>query len=186
MLDIIVAGVGGQGVLTLARIIGEAAMEKGLDVLVAETHGLSQRGGSVVVHVRIGSEAPLMPAGRGDLLIGLELMEALRYAAFLREGGEMVVDDILIPPPATRAPRREELKESISSLPVTSKIIEATAIASKLGDHRAANVVLLGYSIAATRLGRLIDMEGASKIVASLGEISLRALREGYAIGARA
>lgn len=184
MLNIIIAGVGGQGVLTLARLIGEAAVERGLNALVAETHGLSQRGGSVVVHVRIGYEAPLVPVGGGDLLIGLELIESLRYAPYMKEGGEAVVDDVLIPPPAVRSPPKEEVLRSLFSLPIKARVIEATRLATDLGDHRAANVVMLGYAIAATRLGEAIDIKAAESAVAALGEISIRALRAGYALGA--
>ncbi|MEM4476465.1 MAG: 2-oxoacid:acceptor oxidoreductase family protein, partial [Desulfurococcaceae archaeon] len=78
--NILIAGVGGQGLLTLGELIGSAAIESGVDVTIAEVHGLSQRGGSVVVHVRLGpGSSPVIPRGAADLLIGLEAIETARY-----------------------------------------------------------------------------------------------------------
>ncbi len=107
VLNIIVAGIGGQGVITLSKLIAEAARRLGHNTVTAETHGLSQRGGSVEVHVRIGDAvAPLAPRGAVDVIVGLELMEGLRVLPYLKRGGLIILNNRLITPwmPATRLP----------------------------------------------------------------------------------
>ncbi len=95
--DIVLAGVGGQGILTIASILGEAALRDNLYLKQAETHGMSQRGGAVVSHVRISEKpvaADLIPLGTADLILSVEPMEALRYLPFLREDGYIVSNSI--------------------------------------------------------------------------------------------
>ncbi len=100
--SIVIVGVGGQGALTLARWIGEAALAEGYDVRIAEIHGMSQRGGSVEVHVRFGREvyAPIVVEAGADLVIALEAVEALRGFRYLKPGGVLVINKRVIQPPA--------------------------------------------------------------------------------------
>ncbi|MFU8795113.1 MAG: indolepyruvate oxidoreductase subunit beta [Dethiobacteria bacterium] len=92
--DILIAGVGGQGTILTGRVIAALAIAEGLDVKTAETHGMAQRGGSVITHVRIGEKvySPLIPAGDGDILISFEKLEALRWLPFLSPTGTVIVN----------------------------------------------------------------------------------------------
>ena len=99
-LDIALVGVGGQGTILASNVLAELGMAAGYDVKKAEVHGMSQRGGSVVSHVRWGPEvfSPIIPAGGADILVAFEKMEAARYAALLAPGGTAIVNDFAIEP----------------------------------------------------------------------------------------
>ncbi len=132
--------------ITLASIIANAAMIKGVNAIVAETHGLSQRGGTVIVHVRLGDvEAPLIPPKGADVILAMELMEALRYKYYLKEGGVIVANDYIIPPPLpdVKVPSRDEILSRLGKV----HLVRATDLALKLGDVRVANVILLGKAL---------------------------------------
>jgi indolepyruvate ferredoxin oxidoreductase, beta subunit len=92
--DILIAGVGGQGTILTGRVIAALAMSEGLDVKTAETHGMAQRGGSVITHVRMGKKvySPLIPQGDGDILLSFEKLEALRWLPFLSPEGTVIVN----------------------------------------------------------------------------------------------
>ena len=98
--QIILTGVGGQGLISMGRILGEVLLERGFKVRVAEVHGLAQRGGSVIVHVKYGDEdlSPTIPRGNADLIISLELLEAARNISYLRRGGTLIVNGLILPP----------------------------------------------------------------------------------------
>jgi indolepyruvate ferredoxin oxidoreductase beta subunit len=100
LLNCLITGVGGQGTVLLSRLIGEAAVNRGLDVRGSETIGMAQRGGSVASHLRIGEGgfSPLIPPGRADLIIAFECAEALRTLPFLSPGGNMLVLDRVLSP----------------------------------------------------------------------------------------
>ncbi len=183
--NVLVVGVGGQGILTLSQLIGEAALTRGLNVLVAETHGLSQRGGAVVVHVRIGDvDSPLIPLGEADLMIGLELLEVLRNISYMRRGGFIVADRLVVPPstPDTRAPSFESVVKALEGLDVKLIVAPASEVAEKLGDIRVANVYLLGLALSKTKLGELLDYNSVAKALRRLPnpELNLKALELGY------
>jgi indolepyruvate ferredoxin oxidoreductase beta subunit len=186
--NIVIAGVGGQGVLTLSRIIGEASLAGGLNILVAETHGLSQRGGSVVVHVRIGDvDSPLVPLGEADLMIGLELLEVLRNVSYMRRGGFIVADKLVIPPsiPGVTVPSVDSVIEALRGLDVELILTPASEVAEKLGDVRVANVYLLGRALSKTRLGDIISFDSVARVLRGLPnpELNLKALELGYTGG---
>lgn len=92
--DILISGVGGQGTILTGRIIAALAMSEGMDVKTAETHGMAQRGGSVITHVRIGEKvfSPLIPVGDGDVLLSFEKLEALRWLPYLSPKGTVIVN----------------------------------------------------------------------------------------------
>jgi len=186
--NILIAGVGGQGVLTLSRIIGEASLASGLNVLVAETHGLSQRGGAVVVHVRIGDvDSPLVPLGEADLMIGLELLEVVRNIGYMRRGGFIVADRLIIPPsiPDVKTPSLDNVIEALKGLDVRLTVIPASEVAEKLGDVRVANVYLLGQAISITKLGSIIGFDSVVKVLRGFPnpELNLKAFKLGYVGG---
>ena len=143
--NIIIAGVGGQGILTIASIIDLAAMNLGLHVKQAEVHGMSQRGGAVESHLRISSEeiySDLIPLGKADLILSIEPMEALRYLPYLSPEG-VIVTATEPYKNITHYPEEEKLmdtiKESAAHLPV-----EAGTLARKAGSPKSFNVVMLG------------------------------------------
>lgn len=145
-INIILAGVGGQGILTIANVLGMAALEQGLYLKQAEVHGMSQRGGDVQSNLRISSDpihSDLIPLGGADIIISMEPMEALRYLPYLRPGGAVVTNTnpfVNIPD----YPAQEVLEEAYSGLSCRCVRIDADAIAKEAASPRSANIVLLG------------------------------------------
>ena len=152
--DIILAGVGGQGILSIATVIGSAALRQELHLKQAEVHGMSQRGGDVQSHLRISSDtihSDLIPRGGADLIISLEPMEALRYQPWLAKEGWIITNTtplVHIP----NYPDMEAVRASLAKLPNVIAI-DVDAIAKEAGSPRSANMVLLGA--AASVLGML-------------------------------
>jgi indolepyruvate ferredoxin oxidoreductase beta subunit len=146
--DILVVGIGGQGTILTSNILGEACLIDGRSVRGAETHGMAQRGGSVETHIRIGAQhGPLIPAGEADLVIALELIEALRYRHFLADEGSMVVNRELIVPTSVhmkklRVPTAEDILERLGE--VHPCVIEANSLALRAGSVLTQNIVMLG------------------------------------------
>ena len=143
--DIILAGVGGQGILSIATVIGSAALEQGLYIKQAEVHGMSQRGGDVQSHLRLSTDpihSDLIPHGGADLIVSLEPMEALRYLPYLSQDGWIVTNSVPfqnIP----NYPEPERVLEALRSQPRVI-IIDADATAKEVNSARSANMVLLG------------------------------------------
>ena len=145
--DIILAGVGGQGILSIATIIGSAALEQGLYITQAEVHGMSQRGGDVQSHLRLSSEpvhSDLIPRGGADLIVSLEPMEALRYLPFLSEGGWIITNTV----PFCNIPNYPPIEDVMEELGKLPRVIalDVDAAARETGSPRSANMVLLGAS----------------------------------------
>jgi len=147
--DILVTGVGGQGLLTLGSIIGVACSIRGLDAAVAEVHGMSQRGGSVVVYIRIRSEpGPVMPVGGADHMLALELLEAARYMHYVKRGGHITINDFTWPPPLVTYPSREKLISEMRAKGVKLSVVNANDLSTKItGSPISANIALLGYAL---------------------------------------
>jgi len=183
--SIIIAGVGGQGLLTMGSLLGEALLKQGYKVSVGEVHGLSQRGGSVVVYVKYAEyqPSPVVAPGEGDVLVSLELIEAARRLPLLSRSGLALVNDFLLPPPAAeRVPSREELVTSIRRA-VRSVFIEALPLAEKAGSSAAVNMVMLGALAACKAAG--VSLEAVRSVVAArfrgaAGAVNLRAVELGY------
>ena len=143
--DIILAGVGGQGILSIATVIGEAALKENLNIKQAEVHGMSQRGGDVQSNLRISSDpiaSDLIPKGCADLIISLEPMEALRYLPYLAKDGWIVTNTepfVNIPD----YPAIEDINAELAKIANVIKV-DVDAIAKEAGNPRGANIVLLG------------------------------------------
>jgi len=143
--DIILCGVGGQGILSIATIIGEAAMKEDLYIKQAEVHGMSQRGGDVQSNLRISSEpiaSDLIPMGSADVIISMEPMEALRYLPFLSKEGWIITSSapfVNIP----NYPEMETIKAELEQLPHVI-MLDIEQKAKDAGVPRSANVILLG------------------------------------------
>ena len=147
--SILLAGVGGQGILRASDIMCMAMMEAGLDVKKSEVHGMAQRGGCVTSHVRYGSKvySPLAKLGSIDLLVAFEKMETLRYLNYLTKDATIIVNAEEIYPPAVNSGDVPYPEDAISFLKSNYKQvreIDATALAKQSGNIKTANVVLLG------------------------------------------
>ncbi len=145
--DIILCGVGGQGILSIATIIGEAATKADINLKQAEVHGMSQRGGDVQSNLRLSTEtiySDLIPKGGADVIISMEPMEALRYLPYLSKDGVIVTSNkpfVNIP----NYPDEEALFAELASLPNVVQL-DIEAVAKEAGSIRSANVVLLGMA----------------------------------------
>lgn len=148
--DLVIAGVGGQGVLMISDVIGRAAVLAGKPVCGAETHGMAQRGGSVINHTRIGCRySPLVAAGSADLLVALEPVEGLRFSHFLsREGVALVNTRPVLPITVTLGqaayPPLEKLIELLGQRCSNVIAMDASLLAEKAGTSQAMNMVMLG------------------------------------------
>lgn len=143
--DMILAGVGGQGVLSIAAIIGVAAVDGGLRLKQAEVHGMSQRGGAVQSHLRIADRpihSDLIPEGMADMLLSMEPMEALRYVSFLAPDGVIVAERTPVVN-IGNYPDLERVHAALKAYP-RAHLVDAEGIARELRAARASNMVLLG------------------------------------------
>ncbi len=143
--DIILAGVGGQGILSIATILGAAALDDNLYLKQAEVHGMSQRGGDVMSCLRLSSNpiaSDLIPKGKADIIISLEPMESLRYLPFLAEEGWIVTNTV----PFVNIPNYPDQEALLADLNARKNVVafDVDAVAKESGSPRAANMVLLG------------------------------------------
>lgn len=144
-INIILSGVGGQGILTIAAVLDTAALNQNLNVKQSEVHGMSQRGGAVQSHVRISDSeiySDLIPFGKADLILSVEPMELLRYLPYLKKGGWLITDSNTFVNIANY-PEKHDLYKQIKSHP-NHIILNATKVAKKIGNSKIANMVLLG------------------------------------------
>ncbi|MBI9033835.1 MAG: indolepyruvate oxidoreductase subunit beta [Bacteroidales bacterium] len=184
--DIILAGVGGQGILSIAATIGMAALENDLHLKQAEVHGMSQRGGAVQSHMRVSSNkiaSDLIPLKGADLILSVEPMESLRYTPFLNNNGWIVTNTT----PFVNIPNYPDVEEVYAEIKKQKNfvMVDADGIAKQLGSPKSSNIVMLG---AATPF---IDMPfeafeaGIRKIFGRKGEeivnVNIEALRAGRA-----
>ncbi len=189
-LNILLVGVGGQGILTTSGIIARAALKAGVNVVTAETHGMAQRGGSVEVHVRLGDvHSPLIPYAGADVVVSLEPVEAARYAQYLNENTLVILNNRSIVPTTVSAglatyPKLEEIISNLEKITKNVKVVDASKIASEVaGTVQATNVVVIGM------LSKLIDLPiDYSKFEETIRDVfpeklqepNLKALKAGY------
>jgi indolepyruvate ferredoxin oxidoreductase beta subunit len=143
--DIILAGVGGQGILSIANIIGYAVVQSDLHLKQAEVHGMSQRGGAVESHLRISDKeihSDLVPHGRSDMIIAVEPMESLRYFPYLKHDGWLITNVT----PFINIPNYPEMEHLLNEVRghKNSIVIDGDAIAKEIGSPRSMNMVILG------------------------------------------
>ncbi len=150
--DIMIAGVGGQGGVLTSRIIGYAAIEAGYRVTLGETFGASQRGGSVISHIRLGKErvyGPLIPEASADAVIGLEPLEAFKCAVkFLKPDGIIVTNERAIMPPDRNYPELSDIFESAKKIPAKIHSLDSVKLAKEAGDLLSSNIVMIGAACA--------------------------------------
>lgn len=183
--DIILCGVGGQGILSVATIIGEAATKAGINLKQAEVHGMSQRGGDVQSNLRLSTNqihSDLIPQGACDVIISMEPMEALRYLPYLAKDGVVVTNSkpfVNIP----NYPEEQALFAELASLPRVVQL-DIEQVAKNAGSARSANVVLLG--MAAKHIG-IVSTEQLRNAVATVfarkGEAVVNANLKAFDLG---
>jgi len=143
--DIILAGVGGQGILSIAFVIDSAALKEGLEVKQAEVHGMSQRGGAVESHLRLSQEhifSDLIPRGEADMILSVEPLEALRYIDYLRPEGMIISSST----PFVNIPDYPEVEKILANIRQTPHhlVIDSEKLAKEAGSFRTQNMVMLG------------------------------------------
>jgi indolepyruvate ferredoxin oxidoreductase beta subunit len=143
--DIVLAGVGGQGILSIAFVIDNAALDKGLKIKQAEVHGMAQRGGAVQSHVRLSEEAiqsDLIPKGQADMILSVEPLETLRYLDYLNPEGRVIASST----PVVNIPDYPDIEEVVRAIRSLSGsiVIDSGHIAREAGSGRAQNMVMLG------------------------------------------
>jgi indolepyruvate ferredoxin oxidoreductase beta subunit len=150
-VNILVSGVGGQGVILFSNIISDLALTAGLDVKKSEVHGMAQRGGSVTTHIRYAPKvfSPLIEEGTADIIVAFEMMEALRYIHFLGPDGRLVYDTHRIDPlpvstGVVERPADEQLDQRLAVRAPSRQTVPAFATALGLGNARVQNTVMLG------------------------------------------
>ena len=181
--DIILSGVGGQGILSIATVIGQAALKSGFYMKQAEVHGMSQRGGDVQSNLRISDRpiaSDLIPTGKCDIILSLEPMEALRYLPYLQPEGWLITNEtpfINIP----NYPDQDKLMKEIENL--QSVAIDVDTIAKQVASPRAANIVLLGAASPFLGIDVAKIEDGIRRVFGRKGEdvvdMNLKAFRAG-------
>ncbi len=192
--NILIAGVGGQGVILMSELLGNAAVKEGLNVKGSEVLGMAVRGGSVSSTIRLGNGVfgPLTPAGKCDVLVGMEPAEALRNISYLSPSSLVILNTEVVIPftvslGASKYPELEEIIKRLSA--ASSKVItlNAVQIAREAGSQQAANVVMLGALFGSGRLPiRVETLKGKIEACfsARLAPINMRAFDLGYQIPA--
>ena len=188
VLNIVFSGIGGQGIVVASDIFCEAALLDGLDVAKAEVHGMAQRGGSIVAHVRVGKkvQAPLIETGKADVILGFELLEAARVLPLMKKDGTVIVNTKYIQPSTSAAASANLNAEKILGMirARAQKVVEVdgVGIATKLGNILAVNTVLLGALSAIPE--NLVTPKSLEKAISSrlkqkYVELNLKAFKEG-------
>jgi indolepyruvate ferredoxin oxidoreductase beta subunit len=150
--DILMVGVGGQGIILASDILGEAALEKGLDVKKTDTLGMAQRGGSVTSHLRIGRKvwSPLISPAEADILLAFEKLEAARWVNYLKPDGLAIINNLSIPPlsislGSQKYPGDQEIIDSFKQRTKNVHLVDGSQQVARLGDTRTLNIYMLGF-----------------------------------------
>lgn len=190
-INIIIAGVGGQGILTIAAVLDTAALSQNLHVKQSEVHGMSQRGGAVQSHVRISDKqvySDLIPQGRADMILSVEPLESLRYIPFLKKEGWIITDSQSFENIAnypSQASLLMEIRQRQNHL-----LLDATEEAKDLGNSKAANMVLLGAASTVIPLSEESIKHAIKKLFAGksekITELNLKAFERGKVLAKEA
>jgi len=185
--NVLAVGVGGQGLITFGRVLAEAAILNGVKVLTAEVHGMAQRGGSVVTHIRLGDvESPLIPLNGAHVIVSMKLLEAARYINYANKNTLLILNKRLIRPniPGVKMPKMNEIIEKIKSTGLKTVILEADKLAEKAGSYVSANMVMLGALLGSKILDDFVKLENVKQVVSKMPEpwreINIKALKLGY------
>ena len=183
--NVLMVGVGGQGIILASSILAEVAAESGLDVKKSEVHGMAQRGGAVSSHVRFGKKvySPLIPAGEADILFGSELLETYRWLPYLKPEGRIIANLQRIDPPAVfrgEAKYPEGLADKLAQRDSGLIAFDALKEAVALGDARVATVMLAGALSARLEFEEALWLKKVRELVPKKAvEINLKAFQRG-------
>lgn len=187
IFNIVIAGVGGQGVLLASRVLAESALASGMDVKQNEVHGMAQRGGSVISFVRMGTQvfSPVVMPGTADILISFEPLEALRYLHYLKPGGMLVYNTITINPSTVAsglATYPADVEQQIATACANAHGIDALSIAMAAGNAKAVNMVMVGAVVKNLPLDAGVVEHVVKEISKDKGvAVNLKALKGGAA-----
>jgi indolepyruvate ferredoxin oxidoreductase beta subunit len=180
-IQIILAGIGGQGILFTSRIFSELGLRLGINVMGSETHGMSQRGGSVIAHLKLGEfQSPLIRTGAADFLYSLDTFETYRALKFLKTGGICFANGV-------SSDRLDgEVMDFMRENKMTFVVHDAGCTAAEIGSARAANVALIGYSLGTGLAPFAFDdvrtvLESVSK--EAQAALNVKAFNSGYRLG---
>ena len=178
--DILICGVGGQGILLCSNVIGVSAVEEKIPVRGVEVHGMAQRGGSVEAHIRLNCNyGPKIPSGKADLLIGFEPLEAARYSVYLKKNGICIVNSYKIPV-LGQDYEEEEVVKIIKKRTEKIYIENFTEMAKKIGSVRVVNILMLGYTSYFIPLKKSSFIKSIKKLVKKeFIELNLKAFKTG-------
>ena len=184
--DIILSGVGGQGILSIAAAIGEAALKEGLYMKQAEVHGMSQRGGSVVTYVKYGSKvnSPIVNEGEADLILAFEQLEAARWLQYLKKDGTLIINTQKIDPMSViigNSIYPDGVLDAINKAGAKTTNLDALSLAVSAGSAKAVNVVLIGVMASHMDLNRDVWINAIKNTVPEkFLEMNLKAFDLGY------
>jgi indolepyruvate ferredoxin oxidoreductase beta subunit len=188
--NVLIVGVGGQGIILASDVLGKVAARHGYDVKKNEIHGMAQRGGSVSSHVRFGRNvhSPIIKTGVADVLVSFEQIETVRYWNYLSDKGKVVVNDHKILPPAVFTGKQDYPKGIIDRIKETvpdAVIVDGTELVTRIGNPRVLNVVFLGV------LSNFLDIPAETyeevlkeNLKPKLVDVNLEAFRQGRALAA--
>ncbi len=186
--NVLIVGVGGQGIILASDVLSQAAARMGYDVKKNEIHGMAQRGGSVSSHVRFGKHvsSPIIKTGEADVLVSFELMETIRYWPFMSSTGKLIVNDQKILPPAVftgQQPYPPGIVEELKARLPDAVILDGEEMATRIGNPRVLNVIFLGI------LSKYLDIPAQTyeevlkeSLKPKLLDINLKAFNEGRAL----
>jgi len=193
--DLVFTGVGGQGIVLLSNIIGNGCARAGVEARTGELHGLSQRSGTIYIHMRIGGKniSPLIPYGEADAIVALEAMEALRYIEYLKENGIIIVNKRVIHPPievGTLSKEKrtdfltfDEIEEKMRIITQNIAPLDGLSLAKKAGNPLTENVVFIGAlsALSAFPLDAEVLKESVAEVVPKKAlDANLKAFDLGY------
>lgn len=185
-MNVLIVGVGGQGTLLASRVLGAMASVMGLDCKLSEVHGMSQRGGSVVTHVRIGEDvaAAIVSPGEADFVMAFEKLEALRFSYYAKPDGVILINDQEIMPMPVITGAEEYPADIYERLERDGKKyfkVPALRLAEEAGNSKAVNIVLIGSLAAMNGIPyETIEAAVRAAVPAKFLEVNLKALRSGY------
>jgi indolepyruvate ferredoxin oxidoreductase, beta subunit len=186
-MDILVTGVGGQGVVLASDIIGETAMQAGFDVKKTDTLGMAQRGGAVVSHVRLAEKvwSPLIEEGTVDLLLAFEKMEAARWSHYISPGAVVIINNYEQPPSSVnlgqeKYPTDEDIKKALQRRTNEIYFIDANRAAKELGNVRTLNILMLGcFSVFAPLDVQVWKDSITKRMPENIRDINLKSFEQG-------
>lgn len=185
-LNIMIVGVGGQGTLLASRVLGKVALKMSYDVKVSEVHGMSQRGGSVVTYIKLGSKvySPLVEKGEADIILAFEQLEALRWSEYLAKDGKIILNEQKIDPMPVimgKAAYPQNIIEKIEENKIDMISVDALKIAKQCGNIKVVNVVLLGILAKLTSISKDVWLEAITETIPQrLLDVNMKAFEAGY------